>query len=298
MCSGDPLHSLCPLFSHMKGIEGLGIPLRSLWLTLHCRWVAGVSPVNRLVVPLFGSPKRHCYRASAADKGCRVYSLDPRPDVVASYSGCTPGKRRARARAWVFPDDRHTASLVELRGGWREARKKPKAFLDSALAVCPHKSLNSSRGVISETDLLCASEAEILEGFADQSVTQLTQTYAQATKPSPISTTTQTDPNITNILCPPLQYLKPVSSENPMPSTSSSVSTICTSCSSTQENLLPSPSAITPTIQKTETRSLTTPNKFNALSTETQPLDPLPETVPTTSNSEHSNAPEIPQCGK
>ncbi|GFW90023.1 hypothetical protein TNCV_2172181 [Trichonephila clavipes] len=83
-----------------------------------------------------------------------------------------------------------------------------------------------------------------------------------------------------------------------MPSTSSSVSTVSTSSSCTQENLLPSPSAIIPTIQKTETRSLTTPNKFAALSTETQPLVPLPESVPTTSNSEHSNAPENPQCIK
>ncbi|GFW12905.1 hypothetical protein TNCV_3328381 [Trichonephila clavipes] len=83
-----------------------------------------------------------------------------------------------------------------------------------------------------------------------------------------------------------------------MHSTSSSVSTVSTSCSSTQENLLPSPSTIIPTIQsesllkipspitttttspgnnlntsvsslETETRSLTTPNKFAALSTET-----------------------------
>ncbi|GFY29571.1 hypothetical protein TNCV_2627411 [Trichonephila clavipes] len=113
-----------------------------------------------------------------------------------------------------------------------------------------------------------------------------------------MSKTTQTDPNITNIICPPLQCLKPVSSKTPMPSTSSSVSTVSTSSSSTQENLLPSPSAIIPTIQsesllkipiptntttttspgnklntsvsslETENRSLTTPNKFNALSTE------------------------------
>ncbi|GFX21016.1 hypothetical protein TNCV_2044921 [Trichonephila clavipes] len=83
-----------------------------------------------------------------------------------------------------------------------------------------------------------------------------------------------------------------------MPSTSSSMSTVSTSCSSTQENLLPSPSGLIPTIQKTETRTLTTPYKFVALSTETQPLVPLPESVPTTSNSEHSNAPEIPQCVK
>ncbi|GFW76259.1 hypothetical protein TNCV_3800941 [Trichonephila clavipes] len=131
--------------------------------------------------------------------------------------------------------------------------------------------------------------------------------------PSSISPTTQTDPTITNIICPPLQYLKPVCSENPMHSTSSSGSTVSTPFSSTQENLLPSPSAIIPAIQsesllkihspittkttspgnnlntsvsslETETRSVTTTNKFaaNTLSTEIQPL---PESVPTTSNS-------------
>ncbi|GFU29705.1 hypothetical protein TNCV_4745391 [Trichonephila clavipes] len=129
-------------------------------------------------------------------------------------------------------------------------------------------------------------------------------------------------PRITNIIWPPLQCLKPVSSANPMPSTSSSVSTVSTSSSSTQAHLLPSTSAIIPTIQseslllipiptttspgnnlntsasslETETRPLTTSDKFAALSTEIQPLVPLPESVPTTSNSEHSNAPEIPKC--
>ncbi|GFX98427.1 putative RNA-directed DNA polymerase from transposon BS [Trichonephila clavipes] len=281
-----------------------------------------------------------------------------------------------------------------------------KTFLNYSLTVNLHRSLNCCRGVISETDLLCASEAEILEGLSDQGVTQvrrikikkdssffptkhliltfnspklpstikagylnckirpyipnplrcfkcqwlghsqtscrgqltcarcasvrhsstdctleskcincsqlhsadsklcpkwkiekqiqeiktnknisyfearklivpqLTQTYALALKPSTISTTNQTDPNITNIICPPLQCLKPVYSQNPMPSTSSSVSTVSTSTSSTQENLLPSPSAIIPTIQKTETRSLSTHDKFNALSTKTSRVCP------------------------
>ncbi|GFT26184.1 hypothetical protein TNCV_1543961 [Trichonephila clavipes] len=76
---------------------------------------------------------------SAADKGWRVYSLDPHPDAIALCSKCTPANN----------------------------------FLDSPLAVCPHKSLNSCRGVISETDLLFAFEAEILEGLADQGVTQI-----------------------------------------------------------------------------------------------------------------------------
>ncbi|GFU35911.1 uncharacterized protein TNCV_4030221 [Trichonephila clavipes] len=48
-----------------------------------------------------------------------------------------------------------------------------KTFLDCPLIVNLHRSLNSCRGVISETDLLCASEAEILNGLSDQGVTDL-----------------------------------------------------------------------------------------------------------------------------
>ncbi|GFX85631.1 transposable element Tc3 transposase [Trichonephila clavipes] len=46
--------------------------------------------------------------------------MDHRRDAVALYSECTPCKRRA----WFLPDDRHTASLVGLHGGWRHARTK------------------------------------------------------------------------------------------------------------------------------------------------------------------------------
>ncbi|GFX47400.1 uncharacterized protein TNCV_4692051 [Trichonephila clavipes] len=48
-----------------------------------------------------------------------------------------------------------------------------KTFLDSPVNIIPHKSLNTSRGVISETDLLTTSEAEILEGFSHQGVIQV-----------------------------------------------------------------------------------------------------------------------------
>ncbi|GFX89528.1 hypothetical protein TNCV_483631 [Trichonephila clavipes] len=75
-------------------------------------------------------------------------------------------------------------------------------------------------------------------------VPQITPTYAQATKPS----TTQTDPNITTIIRPPLQYRKRVTSANPMPSTSSTMPTVSTS-SSTQAQFLPSAPSIKPTIQ-------------------------------------------------
>ncbi|GFU84284.1 hypothetical protein TNCV_4953771 [Trichonephila clavipes] len=147
-------------------------------------------------------------------------------------------------------------------------------------------------------------------------VPQLTQTYAQAARHSTISTATQTDPNLLNIICPPLQCLTPISSKNPLPSTSSSVSTFSTSSSSTQDNLLPSPSGIIPTIQsesllqipipptitttspgnnlntlvsplETETCSHTTPANLNSASTEN-----LPESVHNEYNSEHSTAAE------
>ncbi|GFX75795.1 hypothetical protein TNCV_2237671 [Trichonephila clavipes] len=68
------------------------------------------APVNRLVISSV-SPERHSCRVSAADKGCRVYTLDPRPDVVILYSRCTLDKRRA----WFLLDDGHTGSLVGLR---------------------------------------------------------------------------------------------------------------------------------------------------------------------------------------
>ncbi|GFU61047.1 hypothetical protein TNCV_4436771 [Trichonephila clavipes] len=48
-----------------------------------------------------------------------------------------------------------------------------KTFLDSTLTITPHKCLNCSRDVISESDLLCAFETEILDRLSDQGVTQI-----------------------------------------------------------------------------------------------------------------------------
>ncbi|GFT99346.1 uncharacterized protein TNCV_3162291 [Trichonephila clavipes] len=117
-------------------------------------------------------------------------------------------------------------------------------------------------------------------------VPQLTQTYAQAARPSTISTATQTDPTLSNIICPPLQCLTPISSKNSLPGTSSSVSTFPTTSSSTQDNLLPSPSG-------TESHSHTTPATLNSFSTEN-----FPESVPNESNSEHSTAADAQQIVK
>ncbi|GFS74834.1 uncharacterized protein TNCV_1395321 [Trichonephila clavipes] len=295
----------------------------------------------RLYIP---NPLRcyKCQRVSAADKGCRVYTLDPWPDAADLYSGCTPVKRRA----WFSPEDRHTASLVGLRGGWRHARTKLISclWIQCCCARCQRlgHSQTSCRGQLtcsrcasagnSSTD--CTLEPKCVncpESHSSDSklhakwkfekdiqeikikknisyliereareliVSQSSQTYAQVTKPTAVSTTTQTDPNITNIIYPPLQCLTPVSS------ISSSIPVISTS-SSTQAYLLLSTFAILPTIQsetllpitipttstspgnrlntsasslKTDTLIFpTTSNKFAAVSTEIQPSVSLSE---------------------
>ncbi|GFS56413.1 uncharacterized protein TNCV_4302481 [Trichonephila clavipes] len=83
----NPLGILCPRSSRSEEIGG--IPLCSLWPTLRCRRVAGVSPLLSIGWWHLSSVslKRHCCRVSAADKECRVYPLDPHPDDVALYSG-------------------------------------------------------------------------------------------------------------------------------------------------------------------------------------------------------------------
>ncbi|GFW69329.1 uncharacterized protein TNCV_486781 [Trichonephila clavipes] len=271
---GSSLRSLCPRFSRMEKIGGLGIPLRSFCPTLHCRRVAGVSPLLSIGWWYLSSmsPKRHCCRVSAADKGCQVYPLDPLPDAVALYFGCTLGKRpvpgffqmtgtlpplldpvvgggtpeRSCSRllmdpmllcpgkGLVLPNPNidnvakcprflilslpnsemsrkspfvvHKAiigiggepkSIQKLRSGdlliettsalQSKSFLLAKTFLDFPLSGTPHRSLNSCRGVISEPDLLCSSETEILEGLSDQGVTQLDTSPTTSSSQPPIS---------------------------------------------------------------------------------------------------------------
>ncbi|GFX59557.1 uncharacterized protein TNCV_2034851 [Trichonephila clavipes] len=97
-------------------------------------------------------------------------------------------------------------------------------------------------------------------------VPQLSQTYAQAAKPSTVTTTTQTDENITKILCPPLKLLQPLTSV-PKTTMPSKIPTVTKSSTSTQAQLLPSTSSVTLTS-----------------SSEPQPSIPLIYTLSTTSN--------------
>ncbi|GFS96301.1 uncharacterized protein TNCV_16601 [Trichonephila clavipes] len=155
-----------------------------LWPTLRCRRVPGVSPLLSIGWWYLSSvsPKRHCCRVSAADKECRVYPLNPRPDAVTLYSGCT---------------------------------------LDSPLIVTPHRTLNSCRGVISESDLLCASETEILEGLSDQGVTQ-TRTNLSISTPdistSSSSTQVQLLPSTSSISISNSESQPPIPTSNDAPS--------------------------------------------------------------------------------
>ncbi|GFV29866.1 putative RNA-directed DNA polymerase from transposon BS [Trichonephila clavipes] len=144
-----------------------------------------------------------------------------------------------------------------------------KTFIDSPLVVTFHRTLNSCRGVISESDLLCASKTEILEdskicpkwkiekqiqelktnkniSYPEARkliVPQSSQTYAQAAKSSTLNNSTQTDENITKINCPPLKLLAPLSSKR-----RTNIPTAVTTSSSAQTQLLPSISSKTSTI--------------------------------------------------
>ncbi|GFT17219.1 uncharacterized protein TNCV_4739241 [Trichonephila clavipes] len=95
---------------------------------------------------------------------------------------------------------------------------------------------------------------------------QLSQSYAQVTKLSTTTTTTQTDENITKIVCPPLKWLKPLIYV-PKPTISSSVAAVSKSSTSTQAELVPSTSSVT----------VASPSK-------SQTPNSVIDTAPTTSN--------------
>ncbi|GFW95636.1 uncharacterized protein TNCV_18671 [Trichonephila clavipes] len=74
-------------------------------------------------------------------------------------------------------------------------------------------------------------------------VPQLSQTYAEAIKPSTINSSKQTDQNIKKIVCPPLKLLQSAASLSKQ-NISTSVPTVSTPSSSIQAHQLPSTSTI------------------------------------------------------
>lgn len=64
--------------------------------------------------------------------------------------------------------------LLELRDKTQFDKLKNLAtFGDIPISVTPHRSMNSARGVVSDTDLLDLTEAELLEGWKEQNVTNV-----------------------------------------------------------------------------------------------------------------------------
>ncbi|GFU33771.1 uncharacterized protein TNCV_7641 [Trichonephila clavipes] len=160
-----------------------------LWPTLRCRRVAEVSPLLLIGWWYLSSvsPKRHCCRVSASDKGCRVYPLDPRPDAVELYSGCTPFKRHA----WFCQMTGTLPPLLDsVVGGGTPGRSFLRVFMDWNM-LCP--------AVIPNLRPSC----------------QTLNCYQY----------NPNDENITQIKCPPLQLLQPLLSV-PQPDKSNSVSTL------------------------------------------------------------------------
>ncbi|GFT40735.1 uncharacterized protein TNCV_4042261 [Trichonephila clavipes] len=96
---------------------------------------------------------------------------------------------------------------------------------------------------------------------------QLSQSDAQVTKLSTTTTTTQTDENITKIVCPPLKLLQPLICV-PKPTISSSVAAVNKSSTSNQAELVPSSSSVT----------VASPSK-------SQPSNSIIDTAPAISNS-------------
>ncbi|GFS55660.1 uncharacterized protein TNCV_131721 [Trichonephila clavipes] len=175
--------------------------------------------------------------------------------------------------------------------------------------VTPHRYLNSYRGVISEPDLLCSSETEILEGLSDQGVIRvrrITLKKDSSLFPTKHLILTFNSPKLPSTIKagylnfkPPTPKI-PISNDVPsatIPSTSAILPTIQsetllpipipTTTTSTSNNLNTSASSLSTEILPV----FTTANKFAALLTEVQPSVSLSGP---TSNNENFNTSQIP----
>ncbi|GFW11650.1 uncharacterized protein TNCV_42851 [Trichonephila clavipes] len=115
-------------------------------------------------------------------------------------------------------------------------------------------------------------------------VPQLSQTYAQAAKPSTTNNSTQTDENITKIKCPPLNLLRPLFS---LPKSNTSISTpaFSTSSSSTQAQLLPSTSSIAAIVSEPQPPILVSNAVLSTINNIFTPIESSPIVSASSSNS-------------
>ncbi|GFT26284.1 uncharacterized protein TNCV_263401, partial [Trichonephila clavipes] len=181
-----------------------------LWPTLRCRRVAGVSPLLSIGWWYLssGTPKRHCCRVSAADKGCRVYPLDPRPDAVALYSGCTSVAPYIPNPLHCFKCQRFALKLPAEDNCAQDVHLLD--ILPQIAVLRRNASIVHSLTPLTQNSVLNGkAEKEIQAIKTNRNISylearkliapQLSQTYAQVAKPSTATSTTQTDENITKI---------------------------------------------------------------------------------------------------
>ncbi|GFV38028.1 RNA-directed DNA polymerase from mobile element jockey [Trichonephila clavipes] len=210
-----------------------------------------------------------------------------------------------------------------------------KTFLNSPLIIIPHKTLNSCRGVISEHYLFTISESEIIEGFSHQGVIQrfghsqtsyLGQlTCSRCPSVGNASTDCSIEPKCINCseshhsdskLCSKWKLEKKIQEikkqEKISPGQREARKLILLQISQAYSQATKSSTTTTTTqtndsIIKTVCAPLQTlisvlkptlPSKIPTVTNQLHQLrhSSLSEYVPTTSNSEHSKAPEIPQC--
>ncbi|GFT82721.1 uncharacterized protein TNCV_1784591 [Trichonephila clavipes] len=258
------------------------VPWEYLWLTLRCRRVAGVSPLLSIgwwYLSSVSPKKRHCCRVSVADKGCRVYPLDSRPDAVALYSGCTPGKRRA----WFCQMTGTLPPLLDsvVGGGGTPKRSYLRVLMDPNM-LCPGKSLVLPTFTV---DKVAAHSIFLLISLPNKEIS--------------IKSPFAIHEAILGIGGEPKSIKRGVISEPDMLSTSESE--ILEGFSDQGVIQLPRPifaSAAAPDNSlNTSNSSLsneTSPAPTTSKSAALQSSDPLLESVPT-SNSELSNASKVPQ---
>ncbi|GFS94832.1 uncharacterized protein TNCV_4457011 [Trichonephila clavipes] len=240
----------------MEEIGDLGIPLRSLWPTLHCRRVAGVSllPSIDTMVPPFGVPEETLLQCQRFGHSQTFYRCQLTCSRCASVG--------------------HSSKDCSLDPKCINCSLPHSA--DSKL--CPKWKIEKQIQEIKNKNISYLEARKLVPS-------RISQAYAQAAKSSPISAATQTDENITKIKCPPLNLLQPLSSP-PKPNISQSTPAVTTSSSSNQAQLLPSTSSIVATVSEPQpptsvsdamlsaTNIMFTPNEPSSSNVSASPSDP------------------------
>ncbi|GFV53002.1 uncharacterized protein TNCV_989821 [Trichonephila clavipes] len=133
----------------------------------------------------------------------------------------------------------------------------------------------------------------------------LSKTYAQVTKSSTATTTTQTDEYITKIVCPPLKLLEPLITD-PKRTISSFVAAFNKSYTSTLAEFVPSTSSVTvtspsksqPTISLIDTVSTASDNLSISTASSSSTACSVLETTTTTSNTIPTTSQDTTQTSK